>query len=552
MKTLFTFLFLTVYSLTCVAGPVIADVAVEGYPGANNIINGRYKYYKTSTTGHLLFQSDRTDGVFLKPLIISWNSLAARWEISVTKIVSGASTRVTVATSSFTGTYPPGKGWSVLYPYGNPLGLYTPMSVYETIEQTSTCDRCRWSSPTTWSSGILPRAYDNVTINSDVQLDMEAICHTLKVNSVATFPYDGHSLTGSTSVARLKLNGNLDVGVSGRIEIYSLEMAGNARQTLQSNSERGVWIRMQRAIINNPYGVSLLSPFGFFSIPSAAACETQFVKGKIVLDNYILSCQTILGAAVDRYVVTNGTGYLVLPANNVGSTYNRYFPIGSSENSYTPLRISNTTTSWSVQLMARAEYNASLFSATPHVNVLYQTRSLSVVRGPDTPRWLHQAYWYAADESAGFNHSARVRVDRRTETAWAMTGSEGIPTATVPYSYVYNASTWESFGIFQATTGSSRLSAEEKVSNLGGNQDQGEYGTYPNPATAAGFKIRVDDADAAKIKLISISGSSIRFKTEKESPNTISLQPLDIMPAGIYILQVQDKNLIRTHKVIIK
>lgn len=550
MKTLLTFLILIVFSLTSIAGPVIADVAVEGYPGDNSVINGRYKYYSTSSSGHMQFSSDRTDGV-IQNLSIGWNSFARRWEINVTKLVSGVSTRVTVATSSSTGTYPPVKTWSVLYPYGNPLGLYTPLKVYATVAQTSLCDDCRWSSPTTWSSGFLPRAYDNVTINSDVILDIEASCNTLKVNSVASFPYDGHSLTGPALASRLKLNGNLDVGVSGRIEIYSMEFAGNSRQSLQSNSERGVWIRMQRAIINNPYGIRLLSAFGFFSTPSSVACETQFVKGKIFLDGYILSCQTILGASSARYVVTNGNGYLALPGNGTGSIYNQYFPIGSSENSYTPLKISNTSTSWRVQLMVRAEFNASLFPSTPHVNVIYKTESLSATPGADSPRWLHQAYWYAADESAGFDHSSRIRIDRRTETGWAMTGSEGIPTGTGPYSYIYNSSTWEDFGIFQATT-SSRISAEEIVPGIRNEKDHIEYGTYPNPATSAGFKVRVDDADGAKIKLVSLSGSSLQFRTEKESLNTISLQPLDVLPAGIYILQVQEKNLVRTHKVIVK
>jgi len=553
MKTLFTFLILAIYSLAGLAGPVINDVAVEGYPGDNHVVNGRYKYYATATTGHREFRSDRTDGIFLNPLTMSWDNFARRWEINVTKMVGGASTRVTVATSTFTGTNPPVKGWSVLYPLGNPLGLHTSLKVYETVTQYSLCDECRWSSPATWSSGFLPRAYDNVVINSNVILDIDGHCNNLKINPATTARFEGYDLT-ATGIVRLKLHGNLDVGISGRLAIFSLELAGNTRQTLQRNSERGDGVSMQRAIINNPYGVRLLSTFGFLSLSTRPPCETQFIKGKIFLDNYLLSCQTITGANADRYVVTNSTGYLVLPRNTVGMAYNQFFPIGSSDASYTPLRISNTTTSWRVTLAARAEYAPSLFPSIPHVNVIYKIANLGMEGGVVYPRWTFQAYWNAADESEGFSHSSAVRVAKRTETGWIGTESVGIPTGTGPFSYVYNSGSIDNFGIWQderasASLRSAAVMADENAQST--NQDR-EYGSYPNPATSAGFKVRVDRADDAKIKLVSLSGTSIRFRAEKESVHTISLLPLDAMFPGIYILQVQEKNLVRTHKVVIK
>ena len=548
MKTLFVLVILAICSSSALAAPYIPDYAVEGYPGSDNVINGRYQHHATYSSGHHEFRSSRTDGVFLAPLSISWNSLAARWEIRVGKLVSGSLTRVVVATSYTRGITPPVKGWYVYYPYGNPLGLSTPLKVYQTETQNSLCD-CSWSNAAMWSSGFVPREYDNVVINHRVNLDVPGLCNNLKINSV-TFPAAGNRLFGSGLDAVIKMNGNLDTGGSATIDIFSIEFTGNSQQTLKVDTERGFGIKMSRAIINNNWGIKLLSAYGFLARAGAGRCETRFVKGKIILGNYILSCQTITGYNAQRFVVTNGSGYLFIEGNTAGTRYDTYFPIGSSESSYTPLRIFCTSSAWTASLMARAKFDPTLFPSTPHVNVIYQTESLVVRPGSDTPLWVHQAYWYATDESTGFNRAAGVRVDRLTDTGWARTGSEGVPTGTGPYMYTYNASTWEDFGIFQATS-SSRIAAES-ISNVQEVNDEIQTGVFPNPASQSGFKVKVNNANEVKIQLIAISGANLAFSVQKESSNIVSIQPHETMTPGVYILQIQENNSVRTHKVMIK
>jgi hypothetical protein len=182
MKTFFVLIILLATTFNASAG-IKTDIALEKYPGAYNAVNGRYSYDGLSASGYPQYRANRSDDTFIAPQIIRFNPLLNRWELYLTKMVSGTPTSQLAATGAGLGSGPADRKWTVFYPYGNPLGLYTALNVYETVVHTTVpgWDYSSWSDGRSWSSGFVPRTYDNVIITKSFNVDMEGKCFNLTI-----------------------------------------------------------------------------------------------------------------------------------------------------------------------------------------------------------------------------------------------------------------------------------------------------------------------------------------------------------------------------------
>ncbi|WP_229206718.1 T9SS type A sorting domain-containing protein [Dyadobacter crusticola] len=68
----------------------------------------------------------------------------------------------------------------------------------------------------------------------------------------------------------------------------------------------------------------------------------------------------------------------------------------------------------------------------------------------------------------------------------------------------------------------------------------------PNPVTGRMFQIRSPDIDINTVRLISTSGKLVSVKTESLKNGTVQVRIPDDLPAGIYIVHYNDRQLVKT------
>jgi hypothetical protein len=555
MKTFFTLIICLAITFQVTAG-IKTDIAVENYPGAYNVVNGRYSYDGVSA-GYPQYRANRSDDTFIAPQIIHFNPLANRWELHITKMVSGIPTSQLAATATGLGlgTTPAGKKWTVFYPYGNPLGLFTALNVYETVVHTTVpgWDYSTWSDGRSWSSGFVPRTYDNVIITKSFHMDIEGKCNNLKIVAGSSSSYN--ILTGAYAYSAVRIHGKLEQDVHTIIDLPEIEFRGNELQTVSADLSAGYSMRAGRVLINNPKNIQLLRSIGFMA-RTGSKCETRLVKGKVLIGANVLTCQTITGADASRFFVTNGTGALYLTARTGTDPNFQFFPVGPSPERYTPMWVyfgaANREYS---NLLASAAYNPSIFLPGHHVNVVYTVNHGSFVPSPGTLlSWIYQFQWNAGDATTGFDYSDRVEPRKWNGTTWSGGITEGFATGSGPYKYTFSSREGRvvTFGIHAVTK---RLVGERIAAGdveINKSEIELDYAPFPNPAPASGFHVSVNDPATAQLRMQSLSGTSIDIVTRVDSEHQLAVQPVQNITTGIYLLQVKEGSSTRVHKVLIR
>lgn len=79
------------------------------------------------------------------------------------------------------------------------------------------------------------------------------------------------------------------------------------------------------------------------------------------------------------------------------------------------------------------------------------------------------------------------------------------------------------------------------------------YGVFPNPVLADGrFSLRLDEPQTAAVSFYGVDGHPLLLaKTGVESGNLL-LKPVGKLPAGIYMLRVEERGTHRTHRLVIE
>ncbi|NIJ52766.1 T9SS type A sorting domain-containing protein [Dyadobacter arcticus] len=527
-----------------------AEIALEGYPNEQHIANGRYLSYFLPGGG-IEYRANRSDATY-SAQVIRYNLATGRWGLYLTRRSGGAPELVAWSdvTSSISVI---ASGWRTV-PGSGTVYVTWPLKVYNTIEQNTSCySGCVWSNPRTWTSGIVPRAYDNVTIDGNILLDVPGKCHSLTVRT-GTSSSPTRSLVGRVHETKLKLYGNLFKGNGTLLDLHELEFAGNAVQSIETNDRYKITYAA-RIRINNPAGIQLRSEFGFMKYGTVRS-ELIFIKGKIYLGNYDFLCENIVDADETRFFVTNGTGMLKFFPRWAGEAMLRRFPVGPSDDRYTPMMVLFASANRDFSGMrAKASYSPAIFTPENHVNILYTVDHGTALPPSGTPlTWVYQFQWDAADATSSMVAGDPVTVRRWNGSSWSGSVASGIATGSDPFKYLFSTRSIgvNNFGLITETKRvvGTRLSAEE--SEMNAPEPKMEFTTFPNPAPSGGFNVNVADPSAAKLQLQSLSGLGIPFNSQRNSDNSIAIQPSQNLTPGMYLLQVRENDKTRVHKVLVK
>ena len=77
------------------------------------------------------------------------------------------------------------------------------------------------------------------------------------------------------------------------------------------------------------------------------------------------------------------------------------------------------------------------------------------------------------------------------------------------------------------------------------------FGVSPNPSIGTDFKVKVEDADEAVMKLTDFSGRNIRININKLTQTILEINPSESLNLGTYILEVQTLGSLKKHKILI-
>ncbi|GAB4021709.1 hypothetical protein GCM10028773_31500 [Spirosoma koreense] len=81
---------------------------------------------------------------------------------------------------------------------------------------------------------------------------------------------------------------------------------------------------------------------------------------------------------------------------------------------------------------------------------------------------------------------------------------------------------------------------------------EGRYGLYPNPVVrGASFVLELDEPSTAAISLHDSRGVAVGLHRQPLSEVSVQLKPLNAMPSGVYVLQVQERATTRRHRLVV-
>jgi hypothetical protein len=192
--------------------------------------------------------------------------------------------------------------------------------------------------------------------------------------------------TGATVTVQGNLTSNVNITGSGKIL-----MKGSSLQNVNMNGTS-----LPNLEIDNASNVSLTGN-------TTVANQLLFTNGKLLLGNNNLTIETagtIAGGTSNKFIVTNGTGYI--KKNNIGSI-GFFFPAGFSATEYNPLTLSNLGAPDNFTL--RTTQNVLINGVTPATTGFANNSWIigeDVVGGSNLTMI---ADWNAADELSGFNRT---------------------------------------------------------------------------------------------------------------------------------------------------
>jgi len=80
----------------------------------------------------------------------------------------------------------------------------------------------------------------------------------------------------------------------------------------------------------------------------------------------------------------------------------------------------------------------------------------------------------------------------------------------------------------------------------------GVYGVYPNPVASTGFTLSLDEPSSAVLRFYSATGRAISLEKSSSSERSVELKPSEKLSTGIYVLQVEERGQLRTHRLVVQ
>ncbi|MFY7898814.1 MAG: T9SS type A sorting domain-containing protein, partial [Chitinophagaceae bacterium] len=354
------------------------------YIGYSSVVSGINKYklskyvasnwvdlfspLENATNAQLQIFFDNNNVPYLTEYQIAANINKANVYRIESKFLSNGGTRYTQAGGDYFLTASAGCG----------IDVVSPMA---TVIQTSATNNWTGNSNTefnnsnNWSCGRIPNSTDDVLIASGAPRypilsatnSSNVIIKSLTIESGATVSLNGQSLSLS---ADLKINGgNLDMSVANS----KLVMNGTTKQFIDGIGQ----LTLNNVTINNSSNVEIMRPVASIS------GTLEFVNGKLITSGSLLT-GNIIGFNSNRFVVlpsSNSTNQLF---QNISAGDMKFFPIGNSETSYTPVIISHTANS---QRTARIK--------------VYD--GLSPMPGTDTSSYVNKRFRFLGDLNTDYN-----------------------------------------------------------------------------------------------------------------------------------------------------
>ncbi|MBD2757501.1 T9SS type A sorting domain-containing protein [Spirosoma validum] len=77
------------------------------------------------------------------------------------------------------------------------------------------------------------------------------------------------------------------------------------------------------------------------------------------------------------------------------------------------------------------------------------------------------------------------------------------------------------------------------------------YGVMPNPVLDQRFSVSLDEPQTAKVQLFGADGRQISLDRNALSSHRLELRPSSVLPAGVYVLLVEERGQSRSHRLIV-
>jgi ELWxxDGT repeat protein len=295
-----------------------------------------------------------------------------------------------------------------------------------------------WSNTANWQGSTLPTQSDNILIPANIP-NYPLLNSNYSINSL--WLNWGNVTLGNN--AELTLNGELSVATNNINLSVNNMLTGTGSVNFSGNSNHVFDGAGTITIPVNITGGDVTVSGGNKTIPQL---NFQSASKLILGDNDLRITQSsgISGHASDRFIVTNGNGYLYLPSIGNGQPSNSVlFPIGNSATSYTPVTVSKTGNAgaWNVRVMNNAfdSYNTTYpetgSSSALATNAIDKTWLINVNSG-DGSNASVTFQWNSSDELPGFNRSV-MKARRYSAGSWT-NSSQSPATGSNPYNFTYN------------------------------------------------------------------------------------------------------------------
>lgn len=81
---------------------------------------------------------------------------------------------------------------------------------------------------------------------------------------------------------------------------------------------------------------------------------------------------------------------------------------------------------------------------------------------------------------------------------------------------------------------------------------EGVYGVYPNPIVANSFTLWLDEPGSSMLTFYNVTGRRINLNKQNVSESQIEVKPAEKLSPGIYMLQVEERGQVRTHRLVVQ
>lgn len=79
----------------------------------------------------------------------------------------------------------------------------------------------------------------------------------------------------------------------------------------------------------------------------------------------------------------------------------------------------------------------------------------------------------------------------------------------------------------------------------------GQYGVYPNPVRTQSFTLSLDEPTTAVLHFYSASGKAVTLEKGASGSNTVELKSTESLSGGVYVLTVEERGQVRTHRLVV-